>query len=132
MAAFEQLPAALRKLMATRSVPVSQAELARRLGLGPTTVNKYFLENWNPEAATLSRVLEALQCDVHDLADALDAVNQRGRYAPEFVTAMHQVAEGSPEPYIRNQSEALSSLTLQLLRALERIEKLERREGTTR
>ncbi len=128
MKAMLGLAAAVARLMATRQPPVSQKELSRRMGIGPTTVNKFFTERWNPGAEVLGRVLDALQCDLHDLADALDAVNERGIYAPTMrASGSLTLAEPLPHPYgrIPESGEVVTRLTARLMAALEKIEKLE-------
>lgn len=64
-------------LLRERAGFASQEALARKLGLTQTTISRAEAVNANPRASTLSRYLEAIDADLHELAEALDVVNGR-------------------------------------------------------
>jgi transcriptional regulator with XRE-family HTH domain len=56
---------------------MSKTELARRSGVHLHRLAEYESGTRLPNGATLERLLVALDCDLHDLADALDLVSRR-------------------------------------------------------
>lgn len=123
MAAFQNFGQALVRLAAARNV--NRAELARRLGISKSTITKWLGPRSSPNVATVERILEALGCSLYDLADALDAVNKRGRYSAASMTAATEIAEGVAAPFTPQQVEAIGSLYLQVSLQKDRIRDLE-------
>lgn len=70
---------------------MSQADLARMLGISPSGITALFSPDSWPNSRRIDEVLGAIGADVHDFARALDQVNRRAE--PQMAS---EVREGSP------------------------------------
>jgi putative transcriptional regulator len=68
----------LRILMAEADPPISQAELAKTLSLGPNTVNKLFNNNFKRvDAETVEKLCHYFGCNINELFELKEPVNPR-------------------------------------------------------
>jgi len=76
MKVLEGLGPALRELRERREL--TQTELAAKAKISYTQISRYENETEKPSVPSLDAVLHGLGFELHDLAHALDQVNQRG------------------------------------------------------
>jgi len=96
------LPEAL-KLLRTR-LDVNRIELGRRLGLSRQQLYGWEKGIAEPSFAALRKMLTGMGFDLHDLQDALDAVENRQprewRLAPSSETAVQDMPFGETEKFL--------------------------------
>lgn len=76
---FDGIDAALRRLRKNRGL--SQDDMHTRTKVARGNISRYETGDKVPELETLSRLLVGANANLHDLADALDDVNERPRQA---------------------------------------------------
>ena len=104
----------LKRLCRERGV--SQADLARLLGISPSGITALFSPDSWPNSRRIDEVLTVIGADAHDFARALDQVNRRT--APEMAS---EVREGTTEDPLDRMADQFNAQ----LRAL--VEEVKRR-----